>query len=239
MNRNKYLILVAFIIGILGVGLFMVNKKSNQEDEFISYTVGEDTKESSKEEIKEPIFTYGEVPENIKKKMYNKSVPKDLDFDYSTLSYLNLTYYGFDNKVHYDGEMIVNSEIASEVVDIFKELYDKKYQIEKIKLIDEYDAKDNLSMADNNSSAFCYRTIGNSDKLSNHAKGMAIDINPLQNPHVISGNPSPKEAMSYVDRGSDEKHMIKENDDCYNAFVKRGWTWGGHWDNPDYQHFEK
>ncbi|MEG1312201.1 MAG: M15 family metallopeptidase [Romboutsia sp.] len=161
---------------------------------------------------------------------------KPLSFD--DLSYLKVNYYGFDGETHI-GEMVVDKNIASEVIDIFKELYNKKYPIEKIKLIDEYNAVDELSMCDNNSSSFCYRTIANTNIVSNHGKGLAIDINPLQNPHVIGNTTSPKEGDAYSDRSTLKMGMIKEGDDCYNAFISRGWSWGGHWKNPDYQHFEK
>ena len=135
--------------------------------------------------------------------------------------------------------MVVEKRLAEDVIEIFKELYDKKYPIEKVRLIDEYNADDNLSMNDNNSSAFCYRTIKGSNKISNHGKGMAIDINPFQNPHVIGETTNPVEAYMYSDRTIGHTGIIIEGDDCYNAFVERGWTWGGHWSNPDYQHFEK
>ena len=125
------------------------------------------------------------------------------------------------------------------MVDIFKELYEEKYPIEKIRLIDEYDAIDEKSMEDNNTSAFCYRVIEGTNKLSNHAKGCAIDINPLQNPQVINGIAYPKKAEQYVDRTLSMKGMIKKGDSIYKAFIKRGWSWGGDWKNPDYQHFEK
>lgn len=201
-----------------------------------SSSPNEDTPTMNQEN--EPIFSYSSIPDHIKDKMLGKSMPHDEPLDFNKLSYLTLTYYGFDNNTHI-GEMIVDSRVAAEVVDIFKELYAKKYPIEKIRLIDEYDAIDNASMADNNSSSFCYRTIAGTNVVSNHGKGLAIDINPLQNPHVIGNNTSPKEGYVYADRSDFKKGMIQEGDDCYNAFMKRGWKWGGHWDNPDYQHFEK
>jgi hypothetical protein len=112
--------------------------------------------------------------------------------------------------------MVVDKRLAEDVVDIFKELYDKKYPIEKVRLIDEYNADDNLSMNDNNSSAFCYRTIKGSNKISNHGKGMAIDINPFQNPHVIGETTNPVEAYMYSDRTIGHTGIIIEGDDCYN-----------------------
>ena len=189
---------------------------------------------------KEPIFSYSEISTDIKNKMLGSSMPKNEPISFDDLSYLKLTYYGFDEKTHI-GEMIVNKDVAEEVVEIFKELYMEKYPIEKIKLIDEYNASDELSMKDNNSSSFCYRTVSGTDVISNHGKGVAIDINPLYNPHVntSTNKVSPDTAYDYVNRNTVVKGMIVKGDACYNAFIKRGWSWGGNWRNPDYQHFEK
>ena len=87
------------------------------------------------------------------------------------------------------------------------------------KIISDIKIDDNLSMNDNNSSAFCYRIIKGSNKISNHGKGMAIDINPFQNPHVIGETTNPVEAYMYSDRTIGHTGIIIEGDDCYNAFV--------------------
>lgn len=117
-----------------------------------------------------PIFTYSNIPDNIYKKMLGNSIPFEYKnkVDISNLSYLKISYYGFDNTTHV-GEMIVNSKVSSEVLDIFRELYNIKYPIEKIKLIDEYGANDELSMSDNNTSCFCYRVVAETNVLSNHS----------------------------------------------------------------------
>lgn len=190
---------------------------------------------------KEKIFTVQKIPDYIYKNMLGKSIPfenKD-DVDIDTLSYLQVSYFGFDNQYH-NGEMIVNSKIADEIIKIFKELYDIKYPIEKIRLIDEYNADDELSMSDNNSSCFCYRIISGTQKISKHAKGIAIDINPLYNPYVTKDFVSPIAGILYVDRNVNTEHQINENDPLYKIFAKYGWAWGGNWKNKkDYQHFEK
>ncbi len=173
--------------------------------------------------------------------MIGNSIPKKNKdkVDINNLSYLKITYWGFDGKEHI-GEMIVNKKVAKEVIEIFKELYNKKYQIEKVKLIDEYGADDEKSMEDNNTSAFCYREVANTNILSKHALGLAIDINPLYNPYITEKNILPINAKVYTNRNIDKKYIIKKGDDLYNAFIKRGWKWGGNWKNKkDYQHFEK
>ncbi|MGL5329409.1 MAG: M15 family metallopeptidase [Peptostreptococcaceae bacterium] len=229
---SKSIILI--LIGL--TSLVGCSDKSIEDGEYINIKVQEENIKN--EEDINLIFEHSEISNRIKEQMIGKSMPEGANISFNELSYVQLTHYGFDGKVH-SGEMIVDKRLAPEVVEIFKELYDKKYPIEKFKLIDEYDANDNLSMNDNNSSAFCYRTIKGTNKISNHGKGMAIDINPFQNPHVIGETTNPVEAFAYSDRTINELGLIREGDDCYNAFVSRGWTWGGHWNNPDYQHFEK
>lgn len=107
-----------------------------------------------------PTFTISNIPDSIYENMLGKSIPLEYkDYvDRNSLSYLQLSYYGFDGN-SYIGEMVVSSKAANDVLQIFKELYDIHYPIEKIKLIDEYNADDELSMSDNNTSCFCYRVI--------------------------------------------------------------------------------
>ena len=229
---KKIVVCIIYISIIMTTNLLLngCNNKSIENNQYIKYEL--------KEEKVKPVFVHSEIPVHIKEIMIGKSMPELSNIAFEDLAYIKLTHYGFDEKIHV-GEMIVDKRLAEEVVDIFKELYYKKYPIEKVRLIDEYNADDNLSMNDNNSSAFCYRKIKGSNKISNHGKGMAIDINPFQNPHVIGEITNPVEAYMYSDRSMEDMGIIREGDDCYNAFVKRGWSWGGHWNNPDYQHFEK
>ncbi len=199
------------------------------------------TQTNSKIENKEEIYTSSKIPDSIFQKMLGKSIPlKSKDkVNIDNLSYLKITYWGFDNKKHV-GEMIIHKKLAQEVLEIFKEVYEKRYPIEKICLIDDYEANDEKSMKENNTSAFCYRVVANTNTISNHSKGIAIDINPLYNPYIVGNYISPATASKYVNRKLETKGMIKKGDDLYNAFIKRGWTWGGNWSNKkDYQHFEK
>ena len=117
------------------------------------------------------MFKSQEIPKDIYEKMLGKSIPLEYkeNVNITMLSYLQVSYFGFDNKTHI-GEIIVNAKLAYEVLEIFKELYEIKYPIEKIKLIDEYNADDELSMSDNNTSCFCYRVISGTNMLSNHSK---------------------------------------------------------------------
>ena len=82
------------------------------------------------------------------------------------------------------GVIICNKAIADDLRDIFAELYRQKYPIESIRPISEYGNDDERSMQANNTSCYCYRAIAGTTRLSKHAQGMAIDINPLYNPCV-------------------------------------------------------
>ena len=189
-------------------------------------------------------FYITEITDDIFERIKGKSFPESCTVSRDELRYVHIRHYGFEMEVR-DGELIVNAAIARDVLEIFEELYNLKYQIEKVRLIDEYDADDERSMEANNSSCFNFRTIAESDKLSNHAYGRAIDINPFYNPYVYTRSDGsrflqPKGSDRYVDRTVDAACIIRKGDVCYNTFIKHGFKWGGDWETKkDYQHFEK
>ncbi len=163
---------------------------------------------------------------------------------YEQLCYLSILYYDFDGEVQ-TGELICNVAIADDLLEIFYELYLSQYPIEKIRLIEEYNGDDTLSMLDNNTSSFNYRLVDGSTNLSKHALGLAIDINPFYNPYVVYRKDgttyiSPEGSELYTDRSQDFPYKIDENDLCYQLFTEHGFTWGGSWNTmKDYQHFHK
>ncbi len=160
------------------------------------------------------------------------------------LRYVHVLHYDFDGQPA-EGELICNAAIAQDLVEIFCELYKNEYQIEQIHLVDEYGGDDDASMAANNTSCFNYRNVANSESLSKHALGRAIDINPLYNPYITYNsdgrtNCSPPEGWAYADRSADFAHKIDTSDLCYQLFTAHGFTWGGSWNSSkDYQHFQK
>lgn len=163
----------------------------------------------------------------------------------SDLRYLKVLHYNFDGQVQV-GELIVSADLEGDFLNAFRMLFDAGYQIEKMHLIDDYwqgegNASDHVSIEDNNTSAFCYRTSTGGSRLSNHAFGRAIDINPQQNPYVYGdGGVSHENAVPYVDRSSGLPHVITYDDTCYKVFTSLGFSWGGDWESiQDYQHFEK
>lgn len=157
------------------------------------------------------------------------------------LAYVRVTHAnGPDNFI---GELIVHKNVADEVIDIFRELFAQRFPIERMRLIDFYNADDDRSMEANNTSAFCSREITlRPGKFSTHSYGMAIDINPLINPYVnrLKNIVCPEGGKAYLLRTHATPGMIQKGDACYRAFVNRKWQWGGNWNNPvDYQHFER
>lgn len=189
------------------------------------------------------MFSIEEINDELAARIKGKSYAEDATIPLSDLRYLKIMHYGFDGKI-YEGEMIVNKAIADITIDVFKELFEIKYPIQKMVLIDDYDADDERSMTDNNTSAFNFRFISGTKTLSNHAMGLAIDINPLYNPYVFTdknGNTvvQPANGLPFVNRNSNSRYFIKENDELYCIFLKHGFTWGGDWETKkDYQHFE-
>lgn len=188
-------------------------------------------------------FQSQEITPSIYNRMENKSYSEGCTTNLSMLRYVRVLHYGFDGEIHI-GELVVNQMIVEDILDIFKELFDEKYPIEQMVLIDEYDADDNKSMEANNTSCFNFRLVDGTTNLSKHAYGLAVDINPLYNPYVrtIDGQQKvlPENALEYVDRTLDCEYYIQKDDALYKAFTKRGFTWGGDWMNSkDYQHFQK
>ena len=160
------------------------------------------------------------------------------------LDTLQVKYIDFEGRTQ-QGVMICNKAIAKDLREIFAELYKAKYPIERIRPISEYGNDDERSMQANNTSCYCFRNIEGSTKLSKHAQGLAIDVNPLYNPCVRRKKDGtllvqPSTGMPYVNRSKKFKYKITQKDLCYRLFMKHGFKWGGAWRSlKDYQHFEK
>ena len=164
----------------------------------------------------------------------NQKVNDKIELSLLKLSYINMKG---ETKI---GELVVDKNLSEEVVDIFEEIYNCKFPIEKMITIDYYNCNDDKSMEDNNTSAFNYRTVSGSRKLSDHSFGRAIDINPLLNPYIRRSKVQPENGRKYTDRENHVEGMIQKNDCVVQEFKSRGWQWGGDWKySKDYQHFYK
>lgn len=200
-----------------------------------------DANSLSKKDIQK-LFTISKISDDTFKRMKGKSYKDNCTIPKSNLRYIRLLHNDGHNNTRI-GELVVNKSIAKTIRAIFLDLYEHQYPIEKMVLVDEYNADDNASMADNNSSSFNYRVVEGSNKLSKHSLGLAIDINPKYNPyiHALNGKTvcSPENGAEYADRTKSFDYKIDEKDYSYQLFTKYGFTWGGNWNSvKDYQHYE-
>ena len=185
------------------------------------------------------LFVAQPIPDVVKARMQGKSMPENATINYDELRYLTVSHYDFEGNIK-KGELVCNKAIAKDLLFIFRALFSRAYPINSIRLVDDFDASDEASMQANNTSCFNYRTVARSKTLSKHAFGMAVDINPLENPYVKGSFVQPSTATIFVDRNKDFPHKIDETDFCKEVFESYGFQWGGHWLSiKDYQHFEK
>lgn len=154
---------------------------------------------------------------------------------------VEVLYYGFDLKIH-QGQLVIDAELESDIKTVFETALNERFPIfSVIPVSDKRFRKDgrwddDLSMAANNTSAFNYRAVTGGGRLSNHAYGRAIDINPYQNPYIKGDIVLPK-ASRY---NPNAKGTLTADHPIVKTFLKLGWEWGGNWTSlKDYQHFEK
>lgn len=186
-------------------------------------------------------FFISKIDDEIFSRIKGKSFKADCTLPIEDLRYLRVLHKNLIGETC-AGELICNTYIAAALIDIFQKLYAANYAIEKVRLIDEYDASDELSMRDNNSSCFNFRFVSHTRRISKHGLGLAVDINPLYNPYIkfVDGkrNLEPANSEPYLDRTKDFPYKIDEQDLCYKLFTAHGFEWGGSWEEEkDWQHF--
>jgi hypothetical protein len=157
------------------------------------------------------------------------------------LALVKFSYFGFDQEIHHDGEIVVLDAVAGHVLKIFNTLLDRHFPLKKARPLNLYDGDDDASMADNNTSSFNDRLVSGGNSLSMHAYGLAIDLNPEQNPFIqktgTKAEISPKGGENYLDRTNSRPGMAEP---VVDLFADNGFSiWGGDWHSPvDYQHFQ-
>ena len=151
---------------------------------------------------------------------------------------LELSYWGFDDQPH-TGALVVAATEADAMIGVFRRLYDRRFPIRRMEPIDVYGGSDNASMAADNTSGFnCRRAVASGPpQWSAHAFGKAIDVNPVENPYLLEGDVLPPAGAPFVDRANVRPGMAVRGGELVAAFAAAGWSWGGGWANPDYQHF--
>lgn len=155
-----------------------------------------------------------------------------------------IDYYGFDHKRH-RGEIEVNEAVADDIKAFFKLALELRFPIHKIvrASVKPYLSDDAKLMADNATSGFNHRLVAGSNRLSNHAKGLAIDVNPRQNPclRFTNGETAVKPAGSIWD--PELPGTFSAQHPLTLLMLGKGWDWGGNWTEAsgriDYHHFQK
>lgn len=180
--------------------------------------------------------TISPIPDDVAgRSSWVEECPVTLD----DLAYITLSHHGFDGAIH-TGELIVNASVAEDVVWVFEQLFDAAFPIEQMRVItkDEIDAPPTGDW--NDTTSFVCRPAVGSTRWSQHAFGLAIDINPFHNPYVKGDLVLPELASAYLDRDRDVPGMIMRNDVAFQAFAEIGWGWGGDWNSlKDWMHFSQ
>ena len=155
------------------------------------------------------------------------------------LRVVTLDHWDFAGEVR-RGVLVVRADVADEVAAIFGGLFRAGFPIRRMAPVDQYDGDDFTSIEADNTSAFNCRPATGSSEWSHHAYGLAIDLNPLENPYVLDGRTSHDRSTRFLDRSRQGRGVIVDNGPVVRAFRDAGWHWGGDWSNPvDYQHFSK
>jgi peptidoglycan L-alanyl-D-glutamate endopeptidase CwlK len=153
-----------------------------------------------------------------------------------TLCLIDVRYAGFDGRRH-RGQLVVHRDLVTDVGEIFALMESLRFPVAGAVPIVRYNWSDEASMTANNTSAFNYRVVAGTDRLSLHATGRAVDINPRLNPAVYAdGRIAPAESLYRPGIPG----TLTGGDSVVSAFLERGWRWGGHFEHVrDYHHFEK
>jgi D-alanyl-D-alanine carboxypeptidase len=157
---------------------------------------------------------------------------------FSALALLRIAHLDFEGRPA-RGQLIVATELVPVTRALFARLWDLGFPIRSMRLIDELGASDDASMAEDNCSAFNFRTIAGTQLLSQHALGRAIDINPRENPWLVGGGVQPAAGAEFLDRRQLRPGMIVRPGPVVAMLDELGWEWGGDWPRPDYHHVMK
>jgi hypothetical protein len=149
---------------------------------------------------------------------------------------IRVRHWGFDDQPH-DGDLIVREDVTAAVAAVFGRLYEDRFPIRQVRTIDHYGGDDDASMADDNTSAFNCRPVAGTTRWSQHAYGLAIDVNPVENPYVRPSRIDPPAGAAFADRRDVRPGMAVPGSSIVRAFDAAGWGWGGRWAAPDLQHF--
>ena len=154
------------------------------------------------------------------------------------LRQLTLSYWGFDGLAH-TGRLVVNAAVTSSVIRVFATLYRQRFPIRQMEPVSVFGGSDDASMAADNTSGFnCRNAVAaGPPRWSAHAYGQAIDVNTVENPYLDAGKVLPPAGATFAERSPYRPGMAVPGGVLVQAFAAVGWSWGGRWSDPDYQHF--
>jgi len=178
------------------------------------------------------------IPPRVRERMVGSSWHSGCPVPLRKLRLVRVTIHRFDG-TNSHGRMIIHRRAAQDVATVMHKLYRADYPIRRMRLVDAYAADDDRSMAADNTSAFNCRFVAGTSSWSMHARGLAIDLNPVENPYVSGSHVSPANGQKYADRSQHRRGMLHAGDVVVSAFSSIGWGWGGSWagSTRDYQHF--
>lgn len=182
------------------------------------------------------VGTIATVPEEVAaRSTWSPACPVTLE----DLRYVTVTFWGFDRRGH-TGEMLVNAAVAEDVASVFRRLYEARFPIEEMRVVAREELDAPPTGDGNNTTSFVCRPTTGESSWSQHAYGLAIDVNPFHNPYIRDDLVLPELASAYVDRDRALPGMVAPGDTVTDAFASVGWEWGGSWRSPkDWMHFSR
>lgn len=171
----------------------------------------------------------------LRRSTWRASCPVSAD----ELSYVTTSFWGFDARPH-TGELLVHRSVAHDIVTVFRSLYRARWPIEEMRITRMRELNAPPSGDGNNTGAFVCRPARLSSAWSEHAYGLAVDVNPFHNPYVRDRLVLPERALAYGNRSWRRPGMIFRGDVVTRAFARIGWGWGGDWGSAkDWMHFSR
>ncbi len=155
------------------------------------------------------------------------------------LDWIRLAYVGFDGKRH-SGELLAHEDVSADLVTVFRDLWDARFPIEEMRITRKHELDLAPTGDGNNTGAFVCRPTRGGQSFSEHAYGLAVDVNPFQNPYRRGEVVIPELASAYLDRHEKRPGMIVDDGPVVSAFDRIGWGWGGRWRTlTDLHHFSR
>jgi hypothetical protein len=174
------------------------------------------------------------VPDEVlERSTWSSSCPVGRD----ELRYVTVTFWGFDDRAH-TGELLVHHSAADDLVGVFESLYEVRFPIEEMRIVTAAELDAPPTGDGNNTTAFVCRPGVGGATWSEHAFGLAVDVNPFHNPYVRGDLVLPELSGAYLDRDDHRPGMIQPGDVVTESFATIGWGWGGTWrSSTDWMHF--